>query len=93
MLALEPLTVSVPLSLSLTVSVPALSSSTMHAKLCARLACEIITPLGSEVDPEVYCKNAKSDATTAAAAEAAAAAGASGARAAPGAFSLSALSA
>lgn len=40
------------------------SSSMMHAKLWAKFACEIMTPFGSEVEPEVYCKKAKSDAAT-----------------------------
>ena len=28
------------------------------SRLCRRLACETITPLGVPVDPEVYCRNA-----------------------------------
>jgi hypothetical protein len=63
----------------------------MHAKLWAKFACDTITPLGSDVDPDVYCKKAKSDAATSGVAGAAAEA--SGATAAPGAFSLSAFSA
>jgi hypothetical protein len=43
------------------VSVFVLSSAAISISLCARLECVIITPLGSEVDPEVYCKNAISE--------------------------------
>lgn len=41
-----------------TVPSPALSSVMIALKLLARLPCEIFTPFGSPVDPEVYCKNA-----------------------------------
>ena len=39
-----------------TVSQPAPNSWTMHERLWARLACVIITPLGSDVLPDVYCR-------------------------------------
>mmetsp|Transcript_27651 Transcript_27651/g.61953 ORF Transcript_27651/g.61953 Transcript_27651/m.61953 type:complete len:211 (+) Transcript_27651:410-1042(+) len=41
-----------------TVARSARSSVTIRVRLCARLEWEIITPLGSEVDPDVYCRNA-----------------------------------
>lgn len=39
-----------------TVPGPVPSSREMMARLCARLPCEMTTPLGAEVDPEVYCR-------------------------------------
>ena len=32
----------------------------MHSRLLSRLACETITPFGSLVEPDVYCRNARS---------------------------------
>ena len=31
----------------------------MRSELCSRLACDTITPLGTPVEPEVYCRNAR----------------------------------
>ena len=42
----------------LIVEVLALNSFIMSIKLWARLLCDIITPLGSDVDPEVYWRKA-----------------------------------
>ena len=41
-------------------SVPADSPVVMSSKLSDRLFWVMITPLGSEVDPDVYCKKATS---------------------------------
>ncbi len=39
----------------------AASSLMISDRLCARFRWVIITPLGSEVEPEVYCRKATSD--------------------------------